>query len=53
MIWIKASKKDLKRLQTTPTGGTEFITEHTSGKPTIRHHHGFVPVDIIEVTLEA
>jgi hypothetical protein len=33
-------------------GNVEFITEHSSGKPTIGHHHGFVPVDIIEVTLE-
>ena len=35
----------------TGTGTTETIVEHSSGEPIIRHHSGFVPVDILEITL--
>jgi hypothetical protein len=35
----------------TPGGNVEIITEHSTGKPIARHHAGFVPVDIIEITL--
>jgi hypothetical protein len=36
----------------TATGTTETITKHsTTGQPIIRQHPGFVPVDIIEITL--
>jgi hypothetical protein len=35
----------------TPTGIVETITEHSTGKPIIRHHAGIIAVDIIEITL--
>jgi len=35
----------------TPGGTVETVSEHCHGKPITRQHHGFVPIDIIEIKL--